>query len=187
MLVRSEGQKPTNLLLYSATSMDDMIDSVADLTGNPLDTPSSAFIFASLPEANYLSNAVAADFTCINTFPKELLVGPKFPNPTGVIADPRALPRYTREMFEESRPVISTPSSTSQMLEHGLTFEQPGLRSKFLDWAELMQAPLQPTGQRLGKRNDFFAVAIGIGAGVVIGIPLMIFTTFMGNIVMRRL
>lgn len=77
IIVGSESQKPTNLLIYSATSMDDMIDSIADLTGSPLDAPSSAFIFASLPEANYLSNAVGADFTCINTFPVELLVGPK--------------------------------------------------------------------------------------------------------------
>lgn len=185
--VKSEAQKPTNLLLYSATSMDDMIDSIADLTGNPLNTPSSAFIFARLPEAKYLANAVAADFTCVNTFPVELLVGPKFPRSMGVIADTKSLPRYIREMFEESRPVVLTPSSISQMVENGLTLEPSGLRSQFLDWTELMQTPLRPTGQRLGVQRDFFAVALGIGAGVVIGLPLLILTAFMGKVVIRRL
>lgn len=114
----------------------------------------------------------------------ELLVGPRFPKPMGVIADSVTLPRYTREMFEESWPVISIPSSISRVLVNVLTLEQPGLRSQFLDWTERMQAPLKPTGQKLVGQTDFFLVGLGVGAGVVIGIPLLILTAFMWKIVM---
>ncbi|OQV05161.1 hypothetical protein CLAIMM_09945 [Cladophialophora immunda] len=170
-------QTPT-LVLYRVSSLEDAISVVDGVCGTEFSspTPSLVLIFASQAEANYLSNDLNADLTLINTFAEELLVGPKLPRPrprpiSSLYTRQQAIARYSPDMFEEARPAIVTPTAASQILGPvgGFVFGPHGIdQNRFRAWSDAVQAPLRPTGQRLGERKDFFETGLQLGMGVVL-------------------
>ena len=172
---------PSRLILYSTTSMDDAVDSATNLANDEFQTPSGAFIFAALPEANYIATSLNANLTCINVFPVELLVGPKLPNLSSTAQLTPNFPRYTRNMFEESRPVLLSRKPTPRLLlEDEITFGKIERDSNSVKWTESVQLPLKATGQKSGRRTDFFVAAIMTG-GAVIAIPLLVSMGLLGR------
>jgi acyl-CoA reductase-like NAD-dependent aldehyde dehydrogenase len=65
------------LIVHAISSLDDGIDYANQSTESTL---AASYIFAALPEANYLANFVDAHVSFINHIPTELL-GKKFPFP----------------------------------------------------------------------------------------------------------
>ena len=62
------------LIVHAISSLDDGIDFVSQsqsILGNS--TVAANFIFAALPEANYLANFIDAKVACVNHIPAELL------------------------------------------------------------------------------------------------------------------
>lgn len=182
------------LLLCSVTSTDSAIDLAVEfdhLKGSSpflVQNPSAAFIFASLSDAQYLANSVDADFTCINNFPAQLMVGPKLPKLSNrSIAGNHGIPRYSREMFEECRTVILKESPVARFPEDAIETSGTGkgIRS-FIQWTEDLLMPLKPTGQPEGMRDDIFGVGIMIGLSMI-GLPLVAGLGFLGKFAIGKL
>jgi acyl-CoA reductase-like NAD-dependent aldehyde dehydrogenase len=58
------------LVVHPISSLDDGIDFANQTADSPL---AASFIFAALPEANYLANFIDAHICCVNLIPAELL------------------------------------------------------------------------------------------------------------------
>jgi hypothetical protein len=182
------------LLLCSVTSMDTAIDLATQYdnskspTNMPMFCPSAAFIFASPVDAQYLSNSVGADLTCINTIPAQLMVGPKLPKSTSSSATECDLtPRYDRHLFEERRVVFLKQSPAVELLGDAAVGPKAKQKHpKIDDWTAEVLLPLKPTGQPEGMRDDIFGMGIMI-TGSMIGVPLTIGLVFLGRLVFRQL
>lgn len=176
----------TTLFLNKVTSTDEAIDLSTEVTGsNNLQRPSAALIFASPADAQYLANNVDASLTCVNTFPAELLVGPKIPPSAKGSGEPSTaiFPRYKRHFFEDSRPTVQ--KQTLQVLNDGVDLTLQTGSKQFQQWVESAEVPLKPTGQRPGKRVGFFDAAIMLSLATV-GVPLLVGLGFVGRLAFRR-
>ena len=92
--------------------------------------------------------------------PTELLVGPPIPcggTPT---------PRYTRAMFSEPRPTL-VKASALDFYPVATSNRDSEPHHRFEDWRESVQQPLQATGQKPGKRMDFFIQGLITGSAIV--------------------
>jgi hypothetical protein len=157
------GQKTKGfvLLIHPVSSIDDGLNCIIDL--HDRDPVAAAFIFASLPEANYLANYVNAHISCINHIPAELLgkslshaplsrhlklsflvltclVGPVGPRRHVVSLSPRYLP----SMFTEPRPQHLYPTRLTTNGE-----------SELVRLQELATTPL-PVEREPQKPGNFF-------------------------------
>jgi hypothetical protein len=186
-----KAQYPSStFLICKVTSTDEAIDLSAEMTSSDLEsshipqTPAAAFIFASPTDAQYLANNVDAGLTCVNTFPAELLVGPKIPPSANTTRDQSSIfPRYKRQRFEESRPTVQ--KQTLQVLDEGVNLILQTENTKLKQWADSVEVPLKPTGQRSGKRMGFFDAAIMLSVATV-GVPLLVGLGFVGRVLLRR-
>ncbi|MCJ1305738.1 hypothetical protein MMC08_008554 [Hypocenomyce scalaris] len=68
-LFEREDQR-TVLVIHAISSLDDGIDFA---NGNAAENLAASFVFASLPEANYLANLIGSHFCIVNHIPAELL------------------------------------------------------------------------------------------------------------------
>lgn len=143
------------------SSSDDGIDMCTDLCGN--DVPAAAFIFASPKSANYIAQHVEANLTTINHIPLEALVGPRAP----IGSSPSVMPRYSPSLFQQRRPQFAHTSDISTKVG-GTVLDN----TKLMAWAKLLQAPLPSSGEKAGKRVDFFEQAIMTAAGVSLSVVL---------------
>ena len=155
------------------SSTDDGIDKCAELCGN--EVPAAAFIFASPKSANYIAQHVEAHLTTVNHIPLEALVGP--PAPIG--SSLTVTPRYTPGLFQQNRPQFSHASDVSTKVG-GTVLDN----TKLTAWAKALQVPLPSSGEKAGKRIDFFEQAIMTAAGVSLSVVLV--STVMGVIWLRR-
>lgn len=137
------------------SSTETGIDLCAEICGH--EAPAAAFIFASPGSANYIARHVEAQLTTINHIPLELLVGPRIPR-TGA---KNIFPRYSSTMFQHCQPQLSKVSAVSERVG-GLVLNS----AKLLSWANSLQDPLADSGEKDGKRVDFFEQAIMTAAGI---------------------
>jgi hypothetical protein len=144
-----------------------MIDAATDFSEDSFGSPAAAFIFSELPEAGYIMNAINADITCVNNFPAELYVGPRFSRPTQNFQGAKDLPRYTREMFEDCKPMVLTPTVSSEMVG-GVALEVLDKKRQFQDWIESAVSPLKGTGQKPNKDRNIFFDGLLIGGTLII-------------------
>ena len=122
----------------------------------------ASFIFAQLPEANYISCHINSHICTINHIPVGLLVGPVAPVHPSLPSSPS--PRYSTAMFKTPAPQYLP----KQSLLRSLTDAQgQQLVGKLLDSA--MQ-PLPPIVQADGHKLNFFgqAIFVGFGMGVTV-------------------
>lgn len=180
----------STFLVCNVTSADEAIDLTAEMANSDSEsshhpqTPAAAFIFASPTDAQYLANNVDAGLTCVNTLPAELLVGPKIPPSTNTIREHSStFPRYKRQWFEDSRPTVQ--KQTLQVLDDGVNLIMQTDSTKLKQWADSVEVPLKPTGQRPGKRVGFFDVAIMLSVATV-GVPLLVGLGFAGRVLLRK-
>ncbi|KAK5064921.1 hypothetical protein LTR84_000755 [Exophiala bonariae] len=180
------GLPSTTLLLCKVTSTDEAIDLSAELGGTGhIQGPAAALIFASPADAQYIANSIDASLTCVNTFPAELLVGPKLApsaNRSGE-ASTALFPRYKRHLFEDSRPIVQ--KQTLQVLNGGTDLIVQAETKTFRQWVDSAEVPLKPTGQRPGKAVGFFDAAIMLSLATV-GVPLLVGLGFVGRFAFRR-
>ena len=178
------------LILASTKSLDDAISAAEGVIGDPFQTASGAFIFASSSEANYLANSLNADLTCVNSFPMELLVGPRLSKPMKINIQETSslLHRYTQGLFKEERAVLLGQSPVCRLLgedEINIGKSKDTARRMNL-WIESMQRPLKPTGQRFGRRMDFFESALLVTICTVV-IPTLVSLSLLGRFVIGRI
>ena len=154
------------LTLCSMSSTETGIDLCAEMCGH--EAPAAAFIFASPESANYLARHVEAQLTAVNHIPLELLVGPRIPNT--IVKN--VFPRYSSAMFQQCRPQFSKVSDVSERIG------SPVINSvKLLSWANSLQGPLPDSGEKNGKRVDFFEQAIMTAAGISLSTIIAITVT----------
>lgn len=173
------------LVVHAISSLDDGIDFANQSTKSTL---AASYIFAALPEANYLASFVDAHLSCINHIPAELLgmnrspstfthplpvqmemlrdktVGPIAPLPH----TPSLSPRYTQAMFQEPRPQLLHKTTLTSLLSRQPQHESSTANNTPLaDLKTSLEAPLPPINRKKGKDVPFFLQAIMTG-GIVL-------------------
>jgi hypothetical protein len=149
--------------------------------------PSAAFIFASPADAQYLSNSVGANISCINTIPAQLMVGPKLPRSTfSSVTEGNLTPRYDKSLFEERQVIFSRQSLAVGLLGGAAMGPKKERQLQIADWTAEMLLPLKATGQPEGMRDDIFGTGILI-TGSMVGIPLIVGLGFLGRLAFRQL
>ncbi|KAF3384695.1 hypothetical protein F1880_002082 [Penicillium rolfsii] len=136
------------------TSLDDVIDLCA--AGEEQFGP--IYVFASGPEANYLSKFIESRATFINHIPAQLHVGPAFPAHYPVQLDLR----FTRDMFEEPSPEF-VPGERFHPISKSIFYGESPFGAKMI---EAMSKPLRPTGQPRSGAWGFFDQGVILGAVV---------------------
>lgn len=126
----------------------------------PSQQMAASFLFAGLPQANYLSRFICADLCTINHIPMELLVGP--PAPRHPILPPASFPRYVPAMFATPSPQYLPKPHSAQFLAD---LKDQKLLRKLTDTA---MKPLPPIVQKSGHQLNFFGQAIFLGFGMAI-------------------
>lgn len=171
------------LVVHAISSLDDGIDFANQSAESS--TSAASFLFAALPEANYLANFIDAHLSCVNHIPVELLGIPytqtPIPNPTprsntlltdhrkvGPIAPlhhtPSLMPRYTVAMFQEPRPQLLNNTTMTTLV--GKTQHDPSYTG-LTDLKQSLEAPLPPMDRKKGKDVDYFFQALLTGTTVV--------------------
>lgn len=163
-----------------------MLDSATDCGGGIFQNPAVAFIFADQGESCYIANALNADITCVNSFPAELAVGPRFVTPMQSFTSKKGTlpPRYSRDMFEEQKPTMLHPSAGSEVVGQGFIAEAVETRKRFHHWTESVVKPLAPTGQHAGIHSVFFRDAFFMGAAALV-LPVAGMLVTLGSIAVR--
>ena len=166
--------------------MDDMADLATELrndgalTSQKPANPALALIYADPQEAQYIANSVDALLTCVNTIPAELLVGPRVP--TGGCL----FPRYSRVMFSELRTTVLEESPLNfYPISQDTVFDNASSQ-KFRSWEDSMQQPLRVSGQKPGKRVDFFVQSLILGSSLA-SITLIVGFGILGQIAFKKL
>jgi hypothetical protein len=122
----------------------------------------AAFLFAGLPQANYLSRHIESHICTINHIPIELLVGPVAP--IHPYLHSTLATRYTPAMFTVPAPQYLPKPHQPHSLSNP---KDQLLVQQLID--EVMK-PLTPIEQGDGKMFNFFgqAILVGLGMGVSI-------------------
>ena len=168
----------------------DLADALRDVeeietTVRRVENPAAAFIFAGPAEAQYLANSVDAALSCVNSIPNELLLGPRVAIPVYGSADVSVSPRYSRRAFEETRLILSNTSPTSHPLDAGFLTVATGSDNALRDWTKTAVSPLRATGQKEGRKVDFFLQAIMTGATVTL-LPLVVGLVYLCKLTISR-
>ncbi|MCJ1471564.1 hypothetical protein MMC13_000204 [Lambiella insularis] len=152
------------LVVHAISSLEDGIALATHCVNSS--TLAASFIFAALPEANYLANFIDAHVACVNHIPAELLVGPIAP----VQHTPSLSPRYTRAMFEDPRPQLLHKTTLTKLVQ--MTDGNPS-DIRLRDWKKSVMGPLPPVDRKRGKDVDFFLQALMTGVTVVV-LPILV-------------
>ncbi|MCJ1472615.1 hypothetical protein MMC13_001264 [Lambiella insularis] len=150
------------LLVHPISSLDDGIE-VSKLEREQ--TLAASYVFAALPEANYLANSIDAHISSVNHIPAELLVGPVAP----LHHHPAPTPRYAPFMFQESRPQLLHKSTMTCLFETETTDSKRFSAAV----AEPLTAPLPPKGRRHKNPLDFFLTGL-LTSAVLIVVPSIV-------------
>ncbi|KAL4863663.1 hypothetical protein BDV12DRAFT_189501 [Aspergillus spectabilis] len=146
---------------HRITSLDDVID----LCAADEERLGPIYVFATGPEANYLSKFIESRATFINHIPAQLHIGPPFPVNYPVQLDLR----FTRDMFEEPTPEI-VPGERFYPISKSIFYGESPVGAKMI---EAMSKPLKPTGQTPAGAWGFFDQAVILGAAVYL-LPLAV-------------
>ncbi|KAI9825939.1 MAG: hypothetical protein M1819_000458 [Sarea resinae] len=118
------------LKIHSVSSLDDAIDYTNKSYRKSSIVPLASYIFAAPGAAKYLSQYLASSITLVNNIPSQLLVGPAAPAYT----TPSLQPRYSRALFEMTRPaIVDGPPQThhySEVLARVLNTDDAALSSR---------------------------------------------------------
>ncbi|KEF60635.1 uncharacterized protein A1O9_02196 [Exophiala aquamarina CBS 119918] len=142
------------ILVHRISSLDDALNV---LKSQQL---AAIFLFAGLPQANYLSRFINADLCTINHIPMELLVGPVAPRHPSLPST--SSPRYASAMFTMPAPQYLPKPHSAQSLTN---LKDQELLRKLRDTA--MQ-PLLPIVRKSGHQLNFFGQAIFLGFGMAV-------------------
>ncbi|KAH7121390.1 Aldehyde/histidinol dehydrogenase [Dactylonectria macrodidyma] len=146
------------LIIHAVRSLDDAIGLV-DLLGSP--PCLAAYHFASLHAGKYLSHAVDAQVTFVNTIPKTLLVGPAFP----ASRDFDRTLRYPSHFFTVGRPAYVSSLPSDRLADAVLLSRSETAVQQLLAAAS---SPLQVQKRWQGGRIGFFEQASLIYVAVLI-------------------
>lgn len=121
----------------------------------------ACFLFASLPEANYLSCHISSNIFTFNHIPVELLVGPVAPYHPCLPASP--FPRYTSAHF-----TIPSPQYLPQAY-NGKPLADVDDNISVQSLLDGQMTPLSPIIQASGKYLNFFgeSIMVGLLTGIV--------------------
>jgi hypothetical protein len=161
------------LILCSISSSDDGINQWTSISKNG--TAAATFIFSTPVEAAYISSSIKTHLTFNNHVPVELLVGPRVPERGSA----SICPRYEPTMFLQVRPQISHSSAISRAIDQ--------TRLDLVDletWMRPLQMPLRATGEKPGRRVDFFDQALTTAAGL--SLSLIIVSGVVGSMILQR-
>lgn len=161
------------LILCNISSSDDGLNQWNLISNNG--AAAAAFVFATPVEAAYISNSMESYLTFNNHIPFELMIGPRVPDG----GSGELVPRYSPHMFQQVRPQIAEHSEISQALGNDVLSS-----AKLETWARSMQVPLRATGEKAGKRIDFFEQALMTAAGV--SISVIAITGVVASILLQR-
>ncbi|TKA68423.1 hypothetical protein B0A49_08385 [Cryomyces minteri] len=151
------------LIVHPISSLDDGVDFANQSADRTL---AASFIFAALPEANYLANYIHAHISCVNHIPAELLVGPIAP----LHHAPSLSPRYSRSVFQEPRPQLLNKTVLTGLVE---TARNDSSDTRFAHWKKSLEVPLPPMNRKKGRDVDFFFQALLTGFTLV-AVPVLV-------------